>query len=48
MLKFASSLEDLYKTLTPGPLLDAEQLAAFYRGDVVGVRGDDVVGHQKT
>jgi hypothetical protein len=43
VLKPAVSLEELYKTLTPGPLLDAEQLKAFYRDEVVGVRGDDVV-----
>jgi hypothetical protein len=43
MLQPAASLEDVYKTISPEPLVDPEQLRAFYRGEVNKVRGDDKV-----
>jgi len=43
VLKPAQSLDDVYKTLSPEPLLKPEQLKAFYRSEVNQVRGDDKV-----
>jgi hypothetical protein len=43
MLAPATSLDDVYKTLSPDPLLTKEQIEAFYRGQVNKVRGDDKV-----
>lgn len=43
MLQPATSLDDVYKTLSPEPLLTQEQFQAFYRGQLNDVRGGDKV-----
>lgn len=43
MLQRATSLEDVYKTLSPEPLLTKEELDIFYRDQVNRVRGADKV-----
>jgi hypothetical protein len=37
----ANRLEDVYRTLEPGPLLTPEELAAFYTAGINAVRGGD-------
>src|SRR5207244_1346093 len=44
-LEPATSLEDVYKTLSPEPLLTPPELQAFYRGGINEVRGGDKVGN---
>src|SRR5713101_7943582 len=39
----STALEDLYKALSPEPLMTPEEVATFYRGEVNAVRGDDLV-----
>ena len=39
----AETLEDVFKTLSPEPLLEREEMDAFYRGEVNEVRGRDLV-----
>jgi len=39
----ATTLDDVYKTLSPEPLLSREELAAFYKEDLNLVRGGDKV-----
>ncbi len=43
MLKRAETLDDAYKTLSPKPLADPEEFAAFYRDEINTVRGGQVV-----
>lgn len=43
MLQPATSLDDVYKTLSPEPLRTPEQIQAFYRDQLNKVRGDDKV-----
>ena len=43
LLQPATSLGDVYKTLSPEPLLTPEEIQAFYRGQLNTVRGDDKV-----
>jgi hypothetical protein len=40
----ATSLGDVYKTLSPEPLLTPSEIRAFYRGGINQVRGGDKVG----
>ena len=47
MLQPASRLDDVYKTISPEPLLDEQQFRAFYRPDVNMVRGGDKVARLK-
>ncbi len=42
-LKPAQTLEDVYKTLSPMPLVDSKQLEAFYIADLNDVRGGDKI-----
>lgn len=44
-LKAATTLDDVYQTLSPEPLLDEEQFAAFYKEDINAVRGGDKIAH---
>ncbi len=44
-LKAATTLEDVYQTLSPEPLLDEKQLHAFYKEQINTVRGGDRVAH---
>jgi hypothetical protein len=37
----ATTLDDIYKTLRPQPLVTAEELAAFYRPEINQIRGGD-------
>ena len=39
----AETLDDCYKTLSPQPLIQAEEFAAFYRSEINNVRGGQVV-----
>ena len=39
----AETLADIYKTLSPRPLIEPEDFAAFYRGEINRVRGGQVV-----
>jgi hypothetical protein len=39
----AMTLDEVYQTLSPQPLLDPEAFHAFYRDEVNAVRGEDVV-----
>lgn len=41
----ATRLEDVYKTVSPEPLLTHEELTAFYRNELNEVRGGDRVAH---
>jgi hypothetical protein len=41
----ATSLEDVYKTMSTGPLLTPREIQAFYRGGINKVRGGDKVGN---
>ncbi len=41
MLQRATSLDDVYKTLSPEPLLTRDQVRAFYSDRLNAVRGDD-------
>lgn len=43
LLKPAQTLEDVYKTLSPMPLVDSKQLEAFYIADLNDVRGGDKI-----
>lgn len=43
LIERAESLEDCYKTLSPQPLTQPEEFAAFYREEINGVRGGQVV-----
>ncbi len=43
MLQRAETLEDLYKALSPQPLIDPADFAAFYRQEINAVRGGQVV-----
>ncbi len=43
MLQRATTLEEAYRTLSPDPLMTAEELAAFYSPELNDVRGDDRV-----
>lgn len=43
LLKPATALDDVYKTLSPEPLTRPDEFNAFYRPDVNVVRGSDVV-----
>jgi len=43
MLHPATSLDDVYKTLFPEPLLTPDQVRAFYSDRLNAVRGDDKV-----
>jgi hypothetical protein len=40
----ATSLDLLYRTLRPEPLIDAEEFKQYYREQVNRVRGEDTVG----
>lgn len=43
MLKAATSLAEMYKTLSPKPLITREELDAFYSSQLNAVRGEDHV-----
>ncbi len=43
MLKAATSLAEVYKTLSPEPLVSPEELEAFYSAQLNAVRGEDHV-----
>ncbi len=43
MLKAATSLTEVYKTLSPEPLVRPDELAAFYSAQLNAVRGEDHV-----
>ena len=43
-LEPATSLDDVYKTVSPEPLMTPPEIAAFYRGGLNEVRGGDKVG----
>ncbi len=43
----ATRLEDVYRTLQPGPLTTAEELKAFYTEEINQVRGGDKVKRLK-
>ncbi len=43
MLKAATSLAEVYKTLSPRPLVTPEELEAFYSSQLNAVRGEDNV-----
>ena len=44
-LEAASNLNDVYRTLSPEPLLSKDEFDAFYREDINRVRGGDKVEH---
>jgi hypothetical protein len=44
MLEPATSIEDVYKTLSTEPLMTPPEIQAFYRGEINNVRGGDKVG----
>ena len=44
-LKAATTLEDVYQTLSPEPLLKEDQFHAFYKEEINAVRGGDKVAH---
>jgi len=39
----AETLEDVYKSISPKPLIDPEEFRAYYRGQINRVRGNDKV-----
>ncbi|HNM75777.1 MAG TPA: hypothetical protein PKN13_10630, partial [Accumulibacter sp.] len=43
MLHAATTLDDAYRTLSPRPLIDADEMAAFYRPQIDELRGGRVV-----
>ena len=43
LLHAATTLDDVYQTLSPEPLLTPEEVQAFYSHQLNGVRGDDHV-----
>ncbi len=47
LLQPAARLEDVYKTLSPEPLTEADEFRKFYRAEVNKVRGCDVVARLK-
>ncbi len=44
-LEPATRLDDVYKTLSPEPLMTPSELQAFYRSHLNDVRGGDQVGN---
>jgi hypothetical protein len=44
-LKAATTLDDVYQTLSPEPLLKEDQFHAFYKKEINAVRGGDKVAH---
>lgn len=44
-LRAAATLDDVYQTLSPEPLLNENQLHAFYKEEINTVRGGDKVAH---
>src|SRR5262245_24975265 len=44
-LEPATSLEDVYKTLAPEPLMTPSEIDAFYRSGINKVRGGDKIGN---
>lgn len=44
-LKAATTLEDVYQTLSPEPLLSKSQIHAFYKEEINAVRGGDKIAH---
>jgi hypothetical protein len=44
-LEPATSLDDVYKTLSPEPLMTSPEIEAFYRGRLNEVRGGDKIGN---
>jgi len=45
--KQATRLEDIWKTVTPEPLLDEEGMKAYYCADIQQVRGVDTIGKMR-
>jgi hypothetical protein len=43
----AQTLEEVYRTLQPTPLVSSEELAAFYKGEVNDLRGGDKMQRMK-
>lgn len=43
MIKLATNLNEIYKTVAPEPLEKKDELEAFYRGSINQVRGGDIV-----
>lgn len=44
----ATVLTDVYKTVSPEPLMDSEQLDAFYLQEIIDIRGSTVMPRLKT